>query len=177
MEGHHRALAEADQRERRRRQSVARQLGIEKPLELRRGLVDAEPALIWIAEGERKPLATDRRLAARLRRMGRYEGRVRQRLLPGAADVDQVVAIGAVAVQEDDKLPRGSGFRSEPRTVEFSGHSCLFSVCRILPARWVRQARPRVLSQSDNKSTAPAPPRRAMAATARRVPPSPSRSA
>ena len=61
-------------------------------------------------------------------RLRRDERGLRQVLLPGAADVDQVVAVGAIAVQEDDKVLRGSGFWRKSRAIEFSGHSCLFSV-------------------------------------------------
>ena len=43
---HHGALAEADERERRRRQLVARELGIEELIEHRHRLVDAGPALV-----------------------------------------------------------------------------------------------------------------------------------
>ena len=79
------------------------QFGIEEGVERRARPVDAAPALVRIAEGQRKPLPPDRRLAAGLRRMRRDERGVRQQRLPGAADVDQVVAVGAVAVQEHDQ--------------------------------------------------------------------------
>ncbi len=101
---------------------MAIKLGIEKSVEQRRRLVDAHPALVGIAESERKPLPADRRLSARLRRMRRDEGGLRQVLLPGAADVDEIVAVGAVAVQKDDELSRGAGARIKPRTVKLSGH-------------------------------------------------------
>ena len=55
-------------------------------------------------------------------RVRRHEGRLRQELLPGAADVDEIVAVGAVAMQEHHKLLRRSGARRQPRTIEFSGH-------------------------------------------------------
>ena len=57
MQRHHGALAEADQRQRRRRQIAAREFGVEECVEHRRGRVDAAPALVRIAEGERKPFA------------------------------------------------------------------------------------------------------------------------
>src|SRR6266508_992887 len=118
MQRHHRALAEADERERRGRQVAALELGVEEARENGRGLVDAGPALARIAEGEREPLPADRRLAARLRRVWGDERGVRQQALPGAADIDEVVAVGAVAVQEHDELARGARTRLEPRTVE-----------------------------------------------------------
>ena len=132
MQRHHGALAETDQRQRRRRQLVTGKLGIEKPLQHRRRLVDADPAFVRIAEGQREPLPAGRRLPARLRRVRRYEHRVRQQLLPGAAELDQVVTVGAVAVQKDHKLSRHAGARRKswsikPRAIEFSGHCPLFS--------------------------------------------------
>jgi hypothetical protein len=57
--------------------------------------------------------------------MRRNEGGIRQQLLPGAADVDQVVAVGAIAVEEDDELLGRTGARLEPRSIEFNGHSLL----------------------------------------------------
>ena len=59
--------------------------------------------------------------------MRRHEGGLRQQLLPGATDLDEVVAVGAIAMQENDKLSRRAGAWIEPRTVEFSGHLHLFS--------------------------------------------------
>ena len=65
------------------------------------------PALLGVAEGEREPLASDRRLGAGLGRMRRDERGLRQDRLPLLAERDQVVAVGTVAVKEDDELPRG----------------------------------------------------------------------
>ena len=122
MQRHHRSLAEAHQRERRARQLVAEKLGVEKSLQARRRLGDATPAFVRIAEGQAEPLPPDRRLAARLGRMRGRERRLRQILLPGAADLDQIVAVGAVAVQEHHELSRRPGARREPRTIELNGH-------------------------------------------------------
>ena len=94
------------------------EFGLEKAFERRRGLVDANPAFVRIAEGQRKPLPADRRLAARLGRMRRDESGLRQNLLPSAADLDQVVAVGAIAMQEDDELSGRAGAWRQPRTVE-----------------------------------------------------------
>ena len=117
----------ADQRQRRGRQLMPLQFGVEKGVEHRRGGVDAGPALARIAEGERKPFAPDRRLAAGLRRVRRDESGVRQQALPGAADVDQVVAVGAIAVQEHDELlahcpsaARCAGRRVQPFRFSFA---------------------------------------------------------
>ncbi len=86
----------------------------------RRRLVDADPALVRIAERQRKPLPADRRLRAGLRRVRRHEGGVRQQALPGAADLDQVVAVGAVAVQEHHELraPGPSAARGADRRAQ-----------------------------------------------------------
>src|SRR4029077_17061900 len=82
MQRHHRALAEADERERRRRQIAALELGVEEACEDGGGLVDTGPAFIWVAEGERKPLPANRRLAAGLRGVRGDEGCLRQESLP-----------------------------------------------------------------------------------------------
>ena len=118
MQRHHGALAETDQSERRSRQPMAAKLGVEKPLQLRRGLVDADPAFVRIAEGQCEPLPADRSLPARLGRMRRHECRLRQQLLPGAADLDEIVAVGTIAVQEHHKLPRRAGARRQPWPVK-----------------------------------------------------------
>src|SRR5262249_55818436 len=70
MQRHHRALAEADERERRGREIAALELGVEEGRQHGRRLVDSAPAFIGIAEGEREPLPADRRLAAGLRGQG-----------------------------------------------------------------------------------------------------------
>src|SRR6516165_19973 len=118
MQRHHRALAEADQRQRGWRQLVPGELGIEKAFEHRRCFVDTDPALIRIAKGQREPLPADRRLTARLGRVRRDEGGMRQHFLPGAADLDQVVAVSTIAVQENDKLLRRAGTGRKPRSIE-----------------------------------------------------------
>ena len=118
MQRHHRALTEADQRQRRRRQLVPGEFGFEKAFQHRRGLVDANPALVGIAKCQREPLPADRRLTARLGCMRRDEGGVRQQLLPGAADFDQVIAVGAITMQENDELLRCAGARRKPRAIE-----------------------------------------------------------
>src|SRR5690606_39264642 len=84
------------------------------------------PALVRIAERERKPLPADWRHAAGLRGVRGDEGGVRQQRLPGTADVDQVVAVGTVAMQEDHELAgRLARTRLEPRAIERCGHAHL----------------------------------------------------
>ncbi len=116
----HRSLAEADERQRRGRKIAPLEFGVEEAHEERRGFVNAVPAFIGIAEGEREPLPADRRLAAGLRRVRGHEGGLRQESLPGATDIDEVVAVGAIAVQEHDELARGRSARFEARTIELS---------------------------------------------------------
>src|SRR3974390_2186366 len=126
MQRHHGALAEADERQCRRRELVPREFGFDEPLQQRCGLVDADPSLVRSAEGQGEPLPPDRRLAARLRRMRRNERGMRQVLLPSAPYLDQVVAVGSITVQEHAQLLGGAGTRRQPRTVKFSGHRYLF---------------------------------------------------
>jgi len=118
MQRHHRALAEADQRQRGWRQLVPGELGIEKAFEHRRGFVDTDPALIRIAKGQREPLPANRRLTARLGRVRRDEGGMGQHFLPCAADLDQVVAVSTIAVQENDELLGRAGTGRKPRSIE-----------------------------------------------------------
>ena len=55
--------------------------------------------------------------------MGRHEGRVGQRGLPCPPELDQVIAVGAIAMQEDDELARRPArARGEPRAIEFCRH-------------------------------------------------------
>src|SRR5712692_2830603 len=126
MQRHHGALAEADERQRVVAEPMPRQLGIEKPIKVGRRGIDAAPALLRIADGEPEPLPPDGSLRAGLGRVRRDEGRLRQDRLPRAADLDQIVAVGAVAVQKHHELPRGAlPTRGEARTVERSGHANL----------------------------------------------------
>jgi hypothetical protein len=48
---------------------VSGEFGIEKAFERWRGFVDADPALVRVAKGQRKPLPADRGLSARFRRV------------------------------------------------------------------------------------------------------------
>ena len=110
MQRHHRALAEADQREARFVEAEAREFRIEKGVERRPRLDDAGPAfvgalaLVGAAIAEREPLPAHRRHAARLGRIGRDESGVRQPGAPLPADFDQVFAVGAIAMQKYDEL-------------------------------------------------------------------------
>src|SRR5881227_1540050 len=118
MQRQHRSLTEADERKCRGRKVAPLELGVEEAGEDGRRFVDAVPAFIGIAEGEREPLPADRRLSAGLWRVRRDERGLRQEVLPGAADLNEVIAVGAIAVQEHDKLARGRRARLEARAVE-----------------------------------------------------------
>src|SRR5882757_3072963 len=123
MQRHHGALAETYQRQRGRRQVAARKLGVEEALEHGRCLVDTDPALVRIAEREVEPLLAGRRLPAGLRRVRRDERGLWQQPLPGAADLNQIVAIGAVAMQEHYELACCAAcVRLKPWSVQFSRH-------------------------------------------------------
>src|SRR5262245_22703701 len=55
--------------------------------------------------------------------MWRDERGPRQQPLPGAANLNQVVAVGAIAMQEHHELTRRAALaRLEPRSVQFSRH-------------------------------------------------------
>src|SRR4051812_49167851 len=122
MQRQHRALAEADQLQRRRRQLAARELGIEEFVEAGTRGVHAGPALVRVAEGQVEPLLAAAALAAGFGCMRGNEGGLRQQWLPGAADLDQVVAVGAIAMQENHELPGRTALRLDARTVEFCRH-------------------------------------------------------
>jgi hypothetical protein len=55
--------------------------------------------------------------------MRRNESRVRQQWLPHFADLDQVVAVRAVAVKKDNELARAAGARGKSGTIKLCGHS------------------------------------------------------
>src|SRR5689334_23160399 len=118
MQRHHGALTESNQAQCRGRKIATLELGVEKTLQNRRRFHAAEPALVLIAKGERKPLPADGSLAARLGCMRRYECSVRQQALPGTAKIDQVVPVRAVPVQKYDKCTRRSGARLDARSIE-----------------------------------------------------------
>src|SRR5689334_24239229 len=79
--------------------------------------------LAGIAEGQVEPLPAQRRHGAALGGVRRDEGRVRQEASPFAAQADQIVAVGAVAMQEHDELLwRAAGGRRKARPVERERH-------------------------------------------------------
>ena len=84
-----------------------------------RDRLDAGPALVGIAERERKPFAPDRRLSARVRGVRRHKGGIRQQASPSPPELDQVVAVGAIAVQEHDELPGLAGARLDSWSIKY----------------------------------------------------------
>src|SRR5262245_37552532 len=172
MERHHRALTEPDKCQRRRWKIATLRLGVEEALEDRCCLVHTRPALVRIPECQRKPFAAHRRLSAGARRVWRNECGIGQQALPGAPNLDQVVAIGTVAMKKDHQLACASRARLKARSVEFSHSSFSFSA----PSRWPfpaagRSAEPAprlASSRHDSRPKANALPRRAMAAKLRR---------
>src|SRR5215510_15168130 len=135
MERHHGALTEPDKCQRRRWKIATLRLGVEEALEDRCCLVHTRPALVRIPECQRKPFAAHRRLSAGTRGVWRNECGVGQQALPGAPDLDQIVAIGAVAMKKDHQLACASRARLKARSVEFSHSSFSFSVSLCRPLR------------------------------------------
>ena len=103
------------------REAVARQLGIEKAVERRPGGLDAAPVFAGIAQRQREPLQGAVHAGDRLRRIGRHERRVGQPLPPAVAERNEVIAIGAVAVQQHHQGGGLAPARLQPRSVELSG--------------------------------------------------------
>src|SRR5450759_2531637 len=172
MQRHHGPLTETDQRQRRWRQLPAREFGVKETIERGRRLVDAGPALARIAERQCKPFAPDRRLAVTVRRVRRHEGGVRQQASPSAADLDQVVAVGAIAVQEHYQLPRLARARLDSWSIKFwaveFSHFCVSFSSLVAFSLAAEPGPRRVSSPRDNRPRADAPPRRARAARPRR---------
>ncbi len=104
MKREHRPLAEADQSQLAVVEAVTIEFGIKKGVENRSRLVDPGPAFARVAHGQTEPLAPAWDLAAGLRRVGRDKGRVGHQIPPLLADRDQIIAVGAIAVQKYDEL-------------------------------------------------------------------------
>ena len=122
MQGHHRALAKTHQCHLGSGQIIARQLRVQKSIELRGSFGNARPAFVGCAVGQWKPLPAHGGHAAGFRRVGRHKAGIWQPRLPLPPDVDQVFAISAIAVQKHDDLPCRARFGRKARAVEKSGH-------------------------------------------------------
>jgi hypothetical protein len=132
MQRHHRPLAEADE------EGVAgAEPGLRPQLVEETGEHLARPrhagdAADGAVEIEREPLVAERVLGTGLGRVGRDEQRLGQRPAPVAAEVDEVVAVGAVAVQQDHELAgHAARRRRQHRAGKFLRQSGVPSVSRI----------------------------------------------
>ena len=129
MQRHHRALAEAAEGEPGFVDPKLSKLLVEKRVDHRLGGLGALEAIIAGARvvdrprgAQREPLPAHRRAGAALVRMRRDESRVGQDRAPMLAEFDQVVAVGAVAVQEHDELLGLAAFGLEAGSGQFGGH-------------------------------------------------------
>ena len=136
MQRHHGSLTETHDRKFRIIQSRRCEFCVQKSVDRRPRRGRAAPALVRVAHRQREPLTTGWRHGAAVRRMRADEQRVRQPALPLLADLDQVVAVGAIAVQEDHKLFGGPGFRGDARAGERIGHGafCVLTGLAVLRA-------------------------------------------
>ena len=90
---------------------------IDEPAENRRSRGDTGQDGVRIAILQAEPLPSIGRHVAGKRRMRRDELGRRQRLAPETGELDQIVAIGAESMQEDDertRTPAGDGTDARP---------------------------------------------------------------
>ncbi len=99
-------------------EALALELGVEKGIEQGRARFDAAQQSVRPPVAEREPLAAEGRHVAGLRPVRRDEGGMRQALGEDGGQADQVLAIGADAMQQHDQLARRTG---EPRRLARSG--------------------------------------------------------
>ena len=130
LQHHHRALAEADQREVGIGKPMRRELGIEKGVELRRRGAGARPVLVRIAHGQAEPLVARRIPVAGIRRVRRDEGGIGKERRPLPPDLDEIGPVRSDAMQQHDQFPGGTtGERGDAGAVE---HGLAFRfLCRI----------------------------------------------
>jgi hypothetical protein len=110
VQGHHRTLAEADEREPVRRQRQALEFGIEKREERGFRHLDTTPIFGGVAHGQREPLPARLAQCDRHRRVGGDECGARQDRLPCLAQRNEIAPIGPVTVKQHDqgiRLARG----------------------------------------------------------------------
>ncbi len=111
IQRHHGALAETDQGKPIIGQGEAFQTLIEKPIYDQRRLSGGGGDFIRIAVLKAEPLASRRVRIANIGRVGRHEVGVGQNLRPGLGETDEIVAVGAPAMEEDDQPLRGGAIR------------------------------------------------------------------
>lgn len=104
MQRQHGALAEPGKNQALGREAQPPQLSVQEFTDAWRGNRHATLHLMGIEPGNRKPLETRRRAWHAVRRMGRDKGRARKHFLPMRDQPDQVVAIGAITVEQHDQL-------------------------------------------------------------------------
>jgi hypothetical protein len=129
-ERHHRALGEADQRQRRGRQAARLERGVDEGVEDRRGRRDARAHAVRVAVLQAEPLPPVGRHVAGEGRVGRQELGARQQVRPVGRELDQVVAVGAEAMQQDDeraRAPAGGGAEGRALEGEEAGHGDLLA--------------------------------------------------
>ena len=110
MQGHHRALAEADQRQTVMVEAQSIKLRIEKRVERRPCSRHPAPTLGRIAHRERKPLSAHWRHAARLWRVRRYKDGIGEPVLPLLAQLNQIIAVRAIAMEKHHEVLGFAGF-------------------------------------------------------------------
>ena len=129
VQGHHGALAEAHEDEPVRREAIAGELGVEKTVEHRLGRCHPAPILAGITQREREPLQAAVHAGDGLGSIGGHERGIGQPLPPAVAQSDEIVAVGAVAVQQHHQRGRRAPRRLQPRPIELSGHGRDKSSC------------------------------------------------
>ena len=122
VQGEHGALAEAGEHEALGAEAIAGELGIEEAVERRPGRHHAAPALVRVAEGEGEPLQCAHHAGDGLRRIGGDEHGLRQPAAPAVGQRDEVVPVGAVAVQQHHQR-RGAAPGLDARSVKLLGHA------------------------------------------------------
>lgn len=100
----HGALGEPDQRQLVIAQPIRFELGVEEGVNNRRDRLDAEQQGFRSPVAQREPLVAERRHVARLRRIGRDERGTGQPRGQSRRELDQIIAVGADAVQQHDQL-------------------------------------------------------------------------
>ena len=96
-------------------EAVARKLVVQKRVEQRRGRLHAAQQRLGTPVLQGEPLVAERRHVAGLGPVRRDERGMRQELRQRRRQADQVVAVGADAVQQDDELSCGAASRRDTR--------------------------------------------------------------
>jgi hypothetical protein len=125
MQRHHGALAEADQHSLAFVEAVSCQGVVEKPVDQRRRLAHAGRGDQRIEARDAEPLVAGRIELAGMGRIGGVEHGVGHQRRQHRRQPDQVVAVGAVAVQQHHDVARSAaGVRAVARPLELR-HSFL----------------------------------------------------